>query len=166
MLELRRSQRSPTASLLSSKRCPKGPLASSLPPAKRPQSKSDMFRLFPYNQKDYLFSSSLNVWYGIRISRVVASVWPLQGHSNQRLRAHTLTSRDAGDRVGSDATYWASIHLRRLKWNLWFLRCYCRWVFKHSYLSILVSTIIFKLSHSPAGLLKSFYPLRICPKRI
>ena len=30
----------------------------------------------------------------------MASVWPLQGHGNQRLRAHTLTSQDARDRVG------------------------------------------------------------------
>ena len=129
MLELRRSQRSPTASLLSSKRCPKGPLASSLPPAKRPQSKSDMFQLFPYNQKDYFFSSSLNVWYGIRISRVVASVWPLQGHGNQRLGPHTLTSQDAdaGDKYKHKYKYkyyTFSDHMCRENWQLFYCLAY------------------------------------------
>ena len=53
-------------------------------------------------RRDYPSPSFWNVWYGIAIPRLLASVWPLQGHGNQRLRAHTLTSQDARDRVGLD----------------------------------------------------------------
>ena len=80
MLELRRSPKQAASGPFFSKRRQK--MASS----KAIFEGAEVLHSLPFPHYETRLFTFSYVWYGIRIRRLVASVWPLQGQSNQGLR--------------------------------------------------------------------------------